>query len=245
MDIPHLISIVGAGPGDPELLTIKAQKRLGNAEVVLYDALMGDEILDLANSKCIKKYVGKRSKDGQDQSVRQEEIFNEFIFWARKNKKVVRLKAGDPMIFGRGAEEIRFCKENKLNYEVIPGITAGVAGASLFSVPLTEREKNNMVLFYTGQNRNGGFTDLDSVAKILKTGSPVLIYMGLNNLPEMAIQLQSLGVDPSFPVQIQSRISQPNQKSYATTLGEVEDFLSENQPETPSLIIIGKNVLEI
>ncbi len=245
MDVSHLISIVGAGPGDPELLTIKAQKRLNEADVVLFDALMGNEMLQLANRNSIKKYVGKRNNDGQDQSIRQEEINTEFLFWAKKNKKVVRLKAGDPMIFGRGAEEIRFCKENNLNYEVIPGITAGIAGASLFSVPLTERGKNNMLLFYTGQNKNGGFSEIDSVAKIIQTGSPVLIYMGLGNLPELSEQLQKSGIEASTPVQIQSKISQHAQKNYSTNLGEVESFLQNYSPETPSVIIIGKYAVEI
>ena len=245
MGLSHLISMVGAGPGDPELLTVKALKRLKEADVVLYDGLMGNEILDLANPAAVKKYVGKMNNDGQDQGVRQEEIHSEFLFWAGKNKKVVRLKAGDPMIYGRGAEEIRFCKTNNLNYEVIPGITAGIAGASLFSVPLTERGKNNMLLFYTGRNETDGFPQLDTIVGIIKTGSPVVVYMGLNHLPELAKQLLNNGSEPSVPVRIWSKISQNNQRSYSTTLGEVNLFLEKNSPATPSVVVIGKNIAEI
>ena len=99
MDVPHLISIVGAGPGDPDLLTIKALQRIQDADVILYDALLGEEILALAKTGSIKKFVGKRVHDGQDQTNRQNAINNEFLYWAGESKKVVRLKTGDPMIF--------------------------------------------------------------------------------------------------------------------------------------------------
>ncbi len=245
MDLSHLISIVGAGPGDPELLTVKAQKRLKEADVVLYDALMGGEVLELAKTGAVKKYVGKWNKDGQNQVKRQAEIHREFLYWAGKNKKVVRLKVGDPMIFGRGAEEIRFCKQHGLNYEIIPGITAGIAGASLCSVPLTERGKNSQVLFYTGQKNENGFPGLDSVLKVLDSGSPVIIYMGLNCLAELSRELTANGTDPATTVQVLSRISQSGQQIFTTTLRDTESFLNTHQPETPSTVIIGKNTNQI
>ncbi|MCG6186865.1 MULTISPECIES: uroporphyrinogen-III C-methyltransferase [Maribellus] len=245
MDISHLISIVGAGPGDPELLTVKAERRIKEADVVLYDALMGGAILDLVKPGCVKKFVGKRHNDGQDQKVRQTEICNDLVFWAQKNKKIVRLKTGDPMIFARGAEEIRFCKENNLNYEVIPGITAATAGASIFSIPLTERQKSNMVLFYTACRKEDRFSDINVVADVICSGSPVLIYMGLSCLPELAEKLQDSGVSSSVPVQVLSKISQNTQKSYTTNLGEIETFMETNTPETPSVVIIGKYALGI
>lgn len=245
MDLPHLISIVGAGPGDPDLLTVKAQKRIREADVVLYDALMGGEILDLVAPHCVKKFVGKRHNDGQDQLARQSEICADLLYWAKQNKKVVRLKTGDPMIFARGAEEVRFCKENKLHYEVIPGITAGIAGASLFSLPLTERGKSNMVLLYTGCKSKGLFSDIHLVANVIQSGSPVLVYMGLTHLPELAKKLQNHGVALSVPVHVLSQISQPGQTGYSTNLGEIELFLENNNPETPSVIIIGENAVEV
>ncbi len=240
MDLPHLISIVGAGPGDPELLTLKALDRLKSADVVLYDALLGENILGLCRPDAQKIYVGKLYKDGQNQAERQNEIHNSFLKFANQSKKVVRLKAGDPMIFGRGAEEIRFCKENHISYEVIPGITAGIAAASLFEIPLTEREKNGMALFYTGHRVDGSFSDLDTVVETLKSDSPVIIYMGLNNLADFSDALLNLGVDKSMPVQILSKVSQPNQKKYSTELDEVRNFLNIENPETPAVIIVGK-----
>jgi uroporphyrin-III C-methyltransferase len=245
MGISHLISIVGAGPGDPELLTVKAHKRLVEADVILYDALMGGEILELAKADAIKIYVGKLYKDFQNQEARQNSIYSLFLHWAGENKKVLRLKTGDPMIFGRGAEEIRFCKENKLNYEVIPGITAGIASSSLFEIPLTERGKNSMVLFHTGHREKGRFTDLKSIVNVLKSGSPVVIYMGLNKLLDMAKALSGEGIDNTIPIQILSKISQSDEKAYETTIEDVGAFLQEKSPETPSIIIIGKYAVGI
>lgn len=245
MGLPHLISIVGAGPGDPELLTVKALNRLQNADVVLHDALIGDEMLKLAQPGAVLKYVGKWNNDGQNPVERQNEIHRQFLHWAGKNKKVVRLKTGDPMIFGRGAEEIRFCKDNNLHFEVIPGITAGIAGASLFSVPLTERGKNNMLLFHTCRKVNNQFPELDSLIHILKTGSPVVLYMGLNHLGELAAELALKGISPLMPVQILCKISQPGQSSYSTILENVEEFLEEKKPCTPSLVIVGEHAERI
>lgn len=241
MGLPYLISIVGAGPGDPDLLTVKALKRLQQADVILYDALLGEKMLELTKPKAHKIYVGKLYKDGQNQEERQNEIHKLFCEFAGKGKQVVRLKAGDPMIFGRGAEEIRFCKKSNLNYEVIPGITAGIAGASLFDIPLTERGKNAMTLLYAGHRKDGSFSDLQAVVEVLKTGSPVIIYMGLNNLPELSQALIKAGIEKSTTVRILNKISQEEQKSYEINLAEVPHYLEQNSIETPAIIILSEN----
>ena len=241
MGLPHLISIVGAGPGDPELLTIKALKRLKEADVVLYDALVGDAMIEQINAGALKKFVGKVYNDGQNQTTRQVEINNEILHWATLGKKVVRLKTGDPMVFARGAEEIRFCRANNLNFEVVPGVTAGLAGSSLFNIPVTERGKNNMILFYTATRDGDGLNETGIIIQIIQTGSPVIVYMGMNSLPSLAGELKGKGIDPSTPVQILSNISQAEQKIYSTTIGDVSEFLKENKPGTPSIVIIGKN----
>ncbi|SHF84716.1 uroporphyrinogen-III C-methyltransferase [Mariniphaga anaerophila] len=245
MGFSHLISIVGAGPGDPDLLTVKALDRLKSADVVLYDALVGDEMLRLVKPEAVKKYVGKLNADGQNPEERQNQIHRFFLYWAEKNKKVVRLKTGDSMIFGRGAEEIRFCKENGLNYEVIPGVTAGIAASSLFSVPLTERGKSHMLLFYTCRKENDCFPQLNPLLSVLKTGSPVVLYMGLSHLSELAEKLIENGISGEMPVQILCKISQPGQSGYTTSIARVLEFLEENKPCTPSLVIIGENAERI
>jgi uroporphyrin-III C-methyltransferase len=242
MDLPHLISIVGAGPGDPELLTVKAMNRLQRAQVVLYDALIGEDVLKMAPPDAVKMYFGKLHNDGQDPQKRQDEIHHQFLYWAQKNKQIVRLKSGDPMVYSLGAEEISFCRKHQLNFEVIPGITAAMAGASLFTTPLTQRGKNSMVLFYTGRKNNCGYPQVESVINVIQTGSPVIIYMGLSNLVDLSECLLSYGIDRNVKIQIMCRISQNGQKKYETTLSEVNEFLLNNIPETPSLIMIGKNI---
>jgi uroporphyrin-III C-methyltransferase len=149
------------------------------------------------------------------------------------------------MIFGRGAEEIRFCIENKLNYEVIPGVTAGIAAASLFSVSLTERGNNNMLLFYTSRDGSADLHDLAAISGILSLGSPVLLYMGLNNLLSLSNQLIGTGIDATLPILIFSKISQPDQKFYATRLGKLNEFLNFEKPATPAVVMIGKYATQI
>lgn len=242
MGSTHLISIVGAGPGDPELLTVKAMNRLKQAQVILYDALINEEILDLAPPEAVKLYAGKLHNDGQDPHLRQEEIHHQLLYWARKNKQIVRLKSGDPMVYSRGAEEISFCRKHQLNFEVVPGITAAMAGASLFTTPLTRRGQNSMILFYTGRKNNCGYPQIDSVVNVIQTGSPVIIYMGLTHLVDLSECLMSRGINSSTQIQIMSKISQKEQKKYTTNLGEVDAFLKNTTPETPSIVMIGNNI---
>jgi len=238
----HLISIVGAGPGDPELLTIKALKRIQEADVVLHDALVSDEILNLSRPEAQRVYVGKLYLDGQDQTDRQDSINQLIIELAAKGQKIVRLKSGDPMIFGRGAEEIRFCIENNLNYEVISGVTSALGAASLYGIPLTERGKNSMVLFGTGHYCEGDFCDLESFVSVVNSGSPIIFYMALNKLVKLAQRLIDQGVSSEIKLQILSRVSQPDSSVIEGNLGNIAQILETKKPIMPALVIIGKNV---
>lgn len=240
MTKPHLISIVGAGPGDPELLTVKAHRRLCEADAVLYDALHGFELLKLARPDAELIYAGKFQGDGQNQQERQDAIHDKMAELALEGKKVVRLKAGDPMIFGRGAEEIRFCKSKGLTYEVIPGITAGIAGSGLLEVPLTERHKSPMILFYTGHRTNDSLTNIDSVIHVLKGSGTVSVYMGLQNIGLLAQQALDAGVSPDMPVQIMSQVSQTDQALLSCTISTVEQTLLDKKPLTPAILFIGQ-----
>lgn len=237
-----LISIVGAGPGDPELLTLKAHRRIQEADYLLHDALVSDEILNLARPDAQRVYVGKIYQDGQDQTERQEWINQLIIELAGKGQKIVRLKSGDPMIFGRGAEEIRFCIENNLNYEVIPGVTSALGAASLYGIPLTERGKNSMVLFGTGHYCEGDFCDLETFVSVLKSGSPIIFFMGLNKLVKLAGRLMDQAISPEIKVQILSKVSQPDAVAFESTLGHVARLLETEKPPMPALVIIGQNV---
>jgi uroporphyrin-III C-methyltransferase len=239
LTISHLISIVGAGPGDPELLTVKALRRIEQADVILYDALHGEEILELARPDSLKIYSGKHYQDGQYQVERQMIINNQLKQYAMEGKQIVRLKAGDPFIFGRGAEELEFCLSENLNVEVIPGITAGLAAATCFHVPLTLRGMNSMALFYTGHKRNGGFDDIQVVVSVLKTNAPVMVYMGLKNLSVLSAELLKNGVPGNIPVQIVCRVGHSDQQIYSTSLSDIDPFLQNFDPPMPAVIIIG------
>ena len=237
-----LISIVGAGPGDPELLTIKALKRIQEADYILHDALVSEEILNLARPAAQRIYVGKLYQDGQDQTERQEAINQLIIDLAAKGQKIVRLKSGDPMIFGRGAEEIRFCIENGLNYEAIPGVTSALGAASLYGIPLTERGKNSMVLFGTGHYSEGDFCDLETFVSVLKSGSPIIFFMGLNKLVRLAKRLMDKDISPDMKVQILSKVSQADSSAIEATLGDIGKILEFEKPPMPALVIICQNV---
>jgi uroporphyrin-III C-methyltransferase len=237
-----LISIVGAGPGDPELLTIKALKRIQEADYILHDALVSNDILNLGKPEAQRIYVGKIYQDGQDQSERQEAINQLIIDLAAKGQRIVRLKSGDPMIFGRGAEEIRFCIENNLNYEAIPGVTSALGAASLYGIPLTERGKNSMVLFGTGHYCEGDFCDLETFVSVLNSGSPIIFFMGLNKLVHLAKRLMDHNISPEINIQILSKVSQSDASAIEAKLGTIAKTLASEKPPMPALIIIGKNV---
>ena len=241
----HLISIVGAGPGDPELLTIRALRRLEQADVILYDALLGTEILELAGPRAEKIYSGKHYRDGQLQTERQEEIHRQLKQFAGEGKRVVRLKAGDPFIFGRGAEELAFCFQEKLNVEVVPGITAGLAAATCFHIPVTLRGVNSMALFYTGHKRNDGFEDIEVVASVLKTNAAVMVYMGLKNLVLLSDELIKQGLPPETTLQIVSRVGHADQQLFSSTLGNIDADLRKVDPPMPAVIIIGNHAQQV
>jgi uroporphyrin-III C-methyltransferase len=198
--------------------------------------------MNLARPEAQRIYVGKLYQDGQNQTERQEWINQLIIELAEKGQKVVRLKSGDPMIFGRGAEEIRFCIENRLNYEVIPGVTSALGAASLYGIPLTERGKNSMVLFGTGHYSEGDFCDLESFVSVLNSGSPIIFFMGLNKLIKLARRLMDQGISQDMNVQILSKVSQPDACTLEGTLENIAQLLETQKPPMPALVIIGKNV---
>ncbi|WP_159516975.1 uroporphyrinogen-III C-methyltransferase [Sunxiuqinia indica] len=241
----HLISIVGAGPGDPELLTVRAVRRLEQADVILYDALHGTEILEAANPNAERIYAGKHYQDGQHQTERQDHIHRRLKQFASEGKRVVRLKAGDPFIFGRGAEELAFCLQENLNVEVVPGITAGLAAATCFHIPVTLRNANSMAMFYTGHKRRGGFDNIDEVASVIKANAPVMVYMGLKNLTLLSKELLTRGVAAETPMQIVSRVGHPDQQLFTSSLGEIETHLTTVDPPMPSVIIIGTQAHQV
>ena len=236
-----LLSIVGAGPGDPELLTLKALNRIQQADYILHDALVSEEILNLARPEAVRVYVGKLYLDGQDQTDRQDTINQMILDLSEKDLKIVRLKSGDPMNFGRGAEEIRFCIDHHLNYEVIPGVTSALGAASAYGIPLTERGKNSMVLFGTGTYCEGDFCDIKTFVSVLQSGSPIVFFMGLSKLIKLADRLVELSISPETKVHILSKVSQPGAHAIDGTLHTIGHVIETHKPQMPALVIIGKN----
>lgn len=234
------VYIVGAGPGDPDLMTVKAVKCLNNADVVMYDYLFGPEILELIPENAVKIYSGKTYKDHQDQTERQENIHTSMLKYYREGKRVVRLKTGDPLIFGRGIEEIRFLNNNNIPYELVPGITAGLAAANLFSIPLTERAKSSALLFCTGHTVKDDDAQFNDISDFLKAGNPAIIYMGLTNLQQIIARLVDKGVPESTSIAVIAKASRPGQDIRTGTFADIVKKIEDKPLPTPTVIIVGE-----
>jgi uroporphyrin-III C-methyltransferase len=229
------VYIMGAGPGDPELLTIKAHKILGRAEVILYDRLIEKSILDLAPAECRRIYVGKESGF---HSLPQDQINEKLLEMSMKYEVVVRLKGGDPFVFGRGGEEAQVLGEHGVSFEIIPGVTSAVAAAAYAGIPITHRGISSSCAFVAGHHAPHLREDVcwEALAKI----HTVVFYMGVRNRQQIAKKLIEEGRDESDPVAFIYRGTTPFQKSIETTLLTV----AENPPpvESPAIFVIGKVV---
>ncbi|MDI5985795.1 uroporphyrinogen-III C-methyltransferase [Halomonas sp. M4R5S39] len=227
------VSLVGAGPGDPELLTLKALKRLQAAEVILHDRLVSEEVLALANPAARRLYVGKARSD---HSLPQEDINQALLDWARSGKRVVRLKGGDPFIFGRGGEELEALVAEGIEVEVVPGITAASGCAAYAGIPLTHRDHAQSVRFITGHLKNGS-TDLDWPA-LARPGQTLVFYMGLHGLEEIRRQLIAHGLAPETPLALIEQGTTARQRVHRGTLERMPDSLG-GLLRPPTLIIVG------
>ena len=234
---PGHVWLVGAGPGDPGLLSALALHALGQADVVVYDALVDPRILRLAQPAAALDYAGKR---GGRPSPSQPDISARIIRLAREQKRVLRLKGGDPFVFGRGAEEALALVAAGISFRIVPGITAGIGGLAYAGIPVTHRETNSAVTFVTGHNSAGAVPDgLDW--KAIAHGSPVLVlYMALKHLPSIVGRLIAAGRAGNEPAAIVSNASTPDQQVLVSTLREIAE-LSSSAP-TPAIIVVGEVV---
>ena len=235
-----LVSIVGAGPGAVDLLTVRALRRLEQAEVVLYDNLVSEEIMGLCAPSALLVYSGKKYGDQLDPEQRQQRINETMVTYARQGKRVVRLKSGDPFIFGRAAEEIRYLREQQVPFEVIPGLTAGIAAASLAHIPITERNHSNAVLLCTAHTANYDFEQLDALANMLRTGTTLVMYMGLNNMSRVVEKLRVAAGSEAIYVSAISQVSSPGQRLVTALLPDIESALANANLPMPVVFIIGK-----
>lgn len=223
------VYLVGAGPGDPELLTMKAARLLGTADVVLHDALVPPAILSLASPAAVVVNVGKRCGH---KHVTQEQINRQLVEFASLGKLVMRLKSGDPLIFGRAGEEIHALREAGIEVEVVPGITSAVAAASAARIPLTDRRYAEQVLFLSGHCAEGKSISWNAA---MSDRTTIVIYMP-GDYYRVAEKLIAAGVNRTTPCLLVSRISSPDQQIHATTLA---GMASLPPLDSPSLLIVG------
>ena len=234
---PGHVWLVGAGPGDPGLLSALALHALGRADTVVYDALVDPRILRLARSGTALDHAGKR---GGRPSPGQPDISARLISLAREGKRVLRLKGGDPCVFGRGGEEAAALAAAGVPFRIVPGITAGIGGLAYAGIPLTHRDTNSAVTFLTGHDGDGsahGGLDWQAIAR----GAPVLVlYMALRQLPRIVERLMAGGRKPEEPAAVISKATTAAQRVLVSTLGEIAEASAES--ETPAIIVIGEVV---
>jgi uroporphyrin-III C-methyltransferase len=243
LDLPDMqpgsVWLVGAGPGDPGLLSMLALHALEQADAVVYDALVDRSILALARPEAALEDAGKR---GGRPSPRQPDISARLIVLAREGKRVLRLKGGDPCVFGRGGEEALALAEAGIPFRIVPGITAAIGGLAYAGIPLTHRGINSSVTLITGHNSDGAVPGEESSAPdwaAIATGSPVIVlYMALSHLGDIAGRLIAAGRAPDEAVAIVSKATTPAQRVVMTTLGEAGGAAAE--ADSPAIIAIGE-----
>ena len=232
------VYLVGAGPGDPELLTLKAARLIAAADVVVHDGLVDDAIMAMVNPAARLISVAKqRSKH----SVPQEGINDILVREAQAGHLVVRLKGGDPFIFGRGGEEAEACRDADIAVEVVPGISAAMGGAAEAMLPLTHRDASSAVSFVAGQCK--GLTG-QNWAGLAGKGRTLVIYMGVATAADITEKLISDGVSPDMPVAVLERVTRKGSRAIRTLLTDLGDMIDREGVASPAIIIVGEVVLK-
>ncbi|RYH02491.1 MAG: uroporphyrinogen-III C-methyltransferase [Alphaproteobacteria bacterium] len=230
------VALVGAGPGDPDLLTIRAARLLGQAEVVFVDRLVGAGVMDLISPAAEIVPVGKSKGE---HSVPQGEIHRRMIDAARAGKRVVRLKGGDPFIFGRGGEELEALRAANIEVEIVPGISSALGCAASTQIPLTHRDMAQAVTFVTGHAALGEEPDLDWHA-LARPNQTVVVFMGVGTAGTIAARLVAAGRDPSTPVAVIENGTRANEIAAFGPLGELSEIIYAAGINGPALLIIGE-----
>jgi len=235
------VVLVGAGPGDPELLTLRAVRALQSADVILFDDLVAPDILDFARREAKKMLVGKT---GHAPSCKQDDINALMIALTKAGRRVVRLKGGDPMIFGRADEEIAACRAAGITVEVVPGITTAQGAASRLLVSLTRRGTARRVQYLTGHGRDGKLpADIDW-ASLADPAMTTVVYMPTKTLPELVAHAVQAGLDPATPAVAVDRATRVDERVIAAAIGDLPARLAAEPPSGPVIVMIGRTLAD-
>jgi len=231
---PGEVALVGSGPGDPELLTLRALRLIQEADIVVYDKLVSEAIMEMVPSETDRIFVGKTAND---HTLPQEEINTLLVRLSKENKRVVRLKGGDPYIFGRGGEEIQVLLSADVPCRVVPGITAASGCATYAGIPLTHRDHAQSCTFVTGHLKSGNLVlPWENLARPNQT---VVFYMGLQSIEVINRELQAHGMSGDTPAALVEQGTTPNQRVFIATLNTLQQKVEDKNIQTPTLIIIG------
>ena len=233
------VYLVGAGPGDPKLITLRAVDLIKKADVVLYDRLVSKKILDMIPKRAVSIYVGRAVGDD---TTHQETTNELMVKYAKLKKSVVRLKGGDPIIFGRGGEEAEVLKSFNVKYEIIPGITSGIGSATYAGIPLTHRQLASSVVFVTGHEDPEKKTETVKWKKLAKSVDTIVIMMGLSRIDIISKKLIGGGMDKDMPVAVIQNGTTPRQKMIKGTISNIANKIQRNKIKPPTNIIIGRVV---
>ena len=233
------VYLVGAGPGDPKLITLRAVELLKIADVVLYDRLVSKRILSMVSKKAKKIYVGRAVGDD---FLHQDSTNNLMVKYAKIKKNIVRLKGGDPIIFGRGGEEAEYLKKKKIKFEIIPGITSGIGSATYAGIPLTHRKIASSVVFVTGHEDPQKSTEKVKWKNLSKSVDTIVIMMGLSRIGIICKQLIKGGMNKTTPVAVIQEGTTAHQKIIIGSLSNISKLVTQKKIKPPSIIIIGKVV---
>ena len=236
---PGWVWLVGAGPGDPGLLTLLAAHALSSADVVIYDALVGDGVLDLVRDGAEVIYAGKR---GGKPSPKQRDISLRLIKFAHEGKRVLRLKGGDPFVFGRGGEETLALVEAGIDFRLVPGISAGIGGLAYSGIPLTHRDTNSAVTFVTGHNASGQVPDSVDWQSVAKGSDTVVVYMPLKHIARISAILMGAGRDGKESAAVISKATTASQKTVVSTLANIAEDAVNASLEPPAIFVVGRIV---
>lgn len=236
---PGEVWLVGAGPGDPGLLTLHAANALAQADVIVHDALVNADCLKLARTGAILEYAGKR---GGKPSTKQRDISLRLVELAREGHRVLRLKGGDPFVFGRGGEEALTLVEHHVPFRIVPGITAGIGGLAYAGIPVTHRDTNHTVTFLTGHDSSGVVPDKIDWDGVARGSQVIVMYMAMKHIPTITSRLIAAGRDADEPVAFVTDASTATQNVLETTLARAADDVAASGLQPPAIVVVGQVV---